>query len=62
MGIVLKFGSMADNLSHVTSEGTLRAVIFFTPQTVTMDEAIPILKKRNIEVFDVRLNPTDSWA
>jgi hypothetical protein len=85
MGIVLRFGSMADNLSHEAwdslldelkshpipsfyqhgkrlhidwaGEGMLRAVIYFTPQTVTLDEAIPILKKRNIEVFDVRVNP-----
>lgn len=38
-------------------EGKLRAVIYLTPQTVTMDEAIAILKKRNINVFDVRENP-----
>jgi len=38
-------------------EGKLRAVIYLTPQTVTMDEAIAILKKRNITVFDVRENP-----
>jgi len=35
-------------------KGMLRAVIYFTPQTVTMDEAIPILKERGITVFDVR--------
>ena len=37
-------------------EGKLRAVIYLTPQTVTMDEAIAILKKWNIKVFDVREN------
>jgi hypothetical protein len=37
--------------------GKLRVVIYFTPNTVTMDEAIAILKKRNIEVFDVREHP-----
>lgn len=37
-------------------ENKLRAVIYFTPKTVTIDEAIAILRKRNIEVFDVRKN------
>lgn len=37
--------------------GGMRAVVYFTPQTVSMDEAIEILKKRGIEVFDVRENP-----
>lgn len=41
----------------VSAEGELRAVIYFTPQTVTLDDAIAILKKRNIAVFDVRENP-----
>jgi hypothetical protein len=41
----------------VSTEGQMRAVIYFTPQTVTMDEAIAILKKWNIEVFDVREKP-----
>jgi predicted ATPase len=35
-------------------EGRRRVVIYFTPQTVTMDEAIDILRKRSIQVFDVR--------
>jgi hypothetical protein len=35
--------------------GKLRIVIYFTSETVTMDEAIRILKKRNdIEIHDVR--------
>jgi hypothetical protein len=35
--------------------GELRIVIYFTSETVTMDEAIAVLKKRsNIEVLDVR--------
>src|SRR6266436_2965054 len=38
----------------VSAEGKLRAVVYFTPQTVTMDEAITILKRRNINVSDVR--------
>lgn len=38
-------------------EGKVRAVIYLTPQTVTMNDAIAILKKRNIKVFDVRENP-----
>jgi len=42
----------------VSAEGKMRAVIYFTPQTVSMDEAISILKKWNIEVFDVRANRT----
>lgn len=37
------------------SGGQLRIVIYFTSDTVTMDEAIAILKKRNnIVVHDVR--------
>src|SRR5258708_3631976 len=38
--------------------GKMRVVIYFTQKTVTIDEAIAILKKRNIEVFDVRKNAT----
>jgi hypothetical protein len=38
----------------VSAEGKLRAVVYFTPQTVSMDDAIKILKKRGMEVFDVR--------
>lgn len=38
----------------VSPEGKLRVVIYFTPQTVTMDEAIAILKVRKIAVSDVR--------
>ena len=34
----------------VSAEGKHRAVIYFTDQTVTMDQAIPILEKRNIAV------------
>jgi hypothetical protein len=34
----------------VSAQGKVRAVIYFTPQTVSMNEAIEILKKRNIEV------------
>lgn len=43
---------------HVDADlqGKVRAVIYFTPETVTMDEAIAILRKRNIKVFDVREN------
>jgi hypothetical protein len=41
----------------VSAEGKMRVVIYFTPQTVTLDEAIAILKKWNIEVFDVREKP-----
>jgi hypothetical protein len=42
-----------------TLEGQLnsRVIIYLTAETVTMDEAIAILKKRGIEVFDVRENP-----
>ena len=36
------------------SPPTVRAVIYFTDKTVTLEEAIPILKKRNIIVKDVR--------
>jgi len=41
----------------VSATGQMRAVIYFTPNTVTIDEAIPILKKRHIAVFDVRKIP-----
>ena len=34
--------------------GQHRVVIYFTENTVTLDESIPILKKWNIEVHDVR--------
>jgi hypothetical protein len=34
--------------------GKMRVVIYFTPKTVAMDEAIGILRRRNISVFDVR--------
>lgn len=41
----------------VSAEGKIRAVIYFTDKTVTLDEAIAILKKRNITVIDVRDDP-----
>jgi hypothetical protein len=41
----------------VSASGQIRAVIYFTDQTVTMEQAIPILKKRNIRVVDVRELP-----
>lgn len=34
--------------------GRTRAVMYFTTKTVKVDEAIAILKERNITVFDVR--------
>jgi hypothetical protein len=37
----------------------IRAVIYFTDKTVTMDEAMSILKKRNIKVIDVREAPPE---
>jgi hypothetical protein len=40
----------------VSAEGKLRAVVCFTPQTVTMGEAIAILESRGITVKDVREN------
>jgi hypothetical protein len=86
MGVVMRFDSMADNLSSdqwnslldelkshyipsfyqygkrmhvdVTAQGGMRAVVYFTPQTVSMDEAIQILKKHGMEVFDVRESPS----
>jgi hypothetical protein len=42
----------------VSATGQIRGVIYFTPNTVTMDEAIRILKKRNVEVVDVRELPS----
>lgn len=81
-GIVLRFDSLADNLSRdawqklldelkshyipsfyqygkrvhvdVSAEGKTRAVIYFTPNTVTPDEAIAILRRWNIKVVDVQ--------
>jgi hypothetical protein len=38
--------------------GGMRAVIYFTPQTVSMEDAIRILKQRGMQVFDVRQNPS----
>src|ERR1700691_5699220 len=86
MGIVMRFDSMADNLSSVqwnslldelkshyipsfyqyekrmhvdfnAEGGGMRGVVYSTPQTAAMDEASKILKKRGMEVFDVRENP-----
>lgn len=42
---------------HVDVRGdppTVRAVIYFTDKTVTLDDAIAILKKHNVTVFDIR--------
>jgi hypothetical protein len=36
------------------AKGKVRAVVYFTDRTVGIDEAIAILKKRNIEVKDLR--------
>jgi len=41
----------------MSAEGKLRAVIYFTSETVGMDDAVRILRRRNIRVFDVRENP-----
>jgi hypothetical protein len=38
----------------VSAEGKMRAVIYFTDRTVGIDEAISILRQRNIEVKDLR--------
>jgi hypothetical protein len=38
----------------VSAGGGQRGIMYFTPSTVTMDEAIPILKKHGVEVYDVR--------
>lgn len=43
----------------VSPEGKHRAVIYFTSQTVTVDQAIGILKKRNINVIDLRGTPEE---
>jgi hypothetical protein len=43
----------------VSPEGKLRAVIYLTPQTVTIDGAIGILKKRNMNVIDLRESPQE---
>jgi hypothetical protein len=47
--------------SHADSDastGLSRVVIYLTDKTVTMDEAIAILKRWNFQVFDVRENPS----
>jgi hypothetical protein len=37
-----------------TGSGQTRVVIYFTDKTVTMDDAIAILRKWKFDVFDVR--------
>jgi hypothetical protein len=32
--------------------GGMRAVVYLTPQTVSMDEAVRILRQRGMQVFD----------
>jgi hypothetical protein len=44
----------------VSESGQTRAVIYFTEHTVTIDEAIAILKKRKIDVHDLREDPSAS--
>jgi hypothetical protein len=34
--------------------GKVRVVIYFTPKTVAIDEAIGVLRKRGVEVLDTR--------
>jgi len=34
--------------------GGFRGIVYFTPNTVSLDEAITILKKHGVEVYDVR--------
>jgi hypothetical protein len=41
----------------VSPEGKHRAVIYLTHKTVTVDDAIGILKKRNMNVVDLRESP-----
>ena len=43
----------------VSPEGRPRALVYFTSNTVSVDEAIAILKKFNISVADVRENPNE---
>jgi hypothetical protein len=38
-------------------QGRLRAVVYFTPQTVTMDEAVAILEKRGMKVYRAPEDP-----
>jgi hypothetical protein len=45
----------------VMPEGAItKAVIYLTSDTVTLDQAIDILHHWNIEVHDVRIEPTQS--
>ena len=43
----------------VSPEGKHRAVIYFTSHTVSVDEAIAILKNFNISIADVRENTNE---
>jgi hypothetical protein len=43
----------------ISPEGKPRAVIYVTPQTVTIDDAIAILKRRNMNVIDLRESPQE---
>jgi hypothetical protein len=36
------------------SGGGFRGIVYFSPNTVSLDEAITILKKHGVEVYDVR--------
>jgi hypothetical protein len=40
-------------------QGTLKAVIHFTSETVSMEEAVAILRRRGIKVFDIREHRSD---
>lgn len=51
------YGYGKRSTADVSAEGQMRVVVYFTPQTVTIDQAIAILKKWKITVFDVRKNP-----
>jgi hypothetical protein len=42
------------------ASGGARGVVYFTPHTVSMDEAILILEKRGVKVYDVRSSPSGS--
>ncbi len=44
----------------VEASGGIRGVVYFTPSTVSMDEAIVILEKHGVRVYDVRSCPSGS--
>ena len=45
---------------NVGASGGVRGVVYFTPSTVSMDEAIVTLEKHRVKFYDVRSSPSGS--